>query len=457
MPIVKVKPIKVRLDRAVWYATRTDKTCIDGRGQLGADPDTPGTRWYATALNCENPRTAYADMVDTKLRYQKPGEVLGFRYIQSFKTGETTPEQAHDIGVEFARRCFGDRFQVVVGTHLDTETLHNHIIVNSVSFVDGKKYRSTPAGFMQGIRGTSDAVAREHGLSVIENPKGKGQHYAEWKAEQAGKPTLRTLLKVDIDDIVRHAYTFPTFLEELRKRGYRVDANPNHKSIVVIPPGTAVHIRLSAKLGDAYTEQGIKDRLARQRAGVPDEPEPLRAAPGRYRQVGHSPGQRPKAGAAPKLKGFIALYYHYLYFLKIAKVGRRSKRLPFDVRKEVIKLEKYNQQFLYLYQSGITTAGELQAHRAGLQGQIDALTQQRKPLYAERRNAARESTATALSQQISEITAALRQLRRVRAICDAVALDAPQVAEKIRQAQEIERQQAQQKEKTQPEKQKFRL
>ncbi len=98
-------------------------------------------------------------MTATKERWGKTGGVLGYHIIQSFATGETTPDGAHEIGIDLARRLFGARFEAVIGTHLNTDNLHTHIVINSVSFRDGGKYRSTKAN-MYHIREMSDALCR---------------------------------------------------------------------------------------------------------------------------------------------------------------------------------------------------------------------------------------------------------------------------------------------------------
>ena len=99
-------------------------------------------------------------------------ETKGYHIIQSFAPGEVTPDQAHAVGVEFARRLLGDRYEAVVSTHLNKAHLHSHIVFNSVSFVDGAMYRDQLKDYYGGdgvgIRGTSDAICREHGLSIIE-------------------------------------------------------------------------------------------------------------------------------------------------------------------------------------------------------------------------------------------------------------------------------------------------
>lgn len=157
-------------------------------------------------------------MQATKQRFGKLGGVVGYHFIQSFAPGEVTPEQAHTIGVAFAQRLFGDRYEVVIGTHLNKAHLHNHVVVNSVSFVDGKKYHSSPGSYYFDVRGVSDALCRENDLSTIA-PQGRGKHYAEWKAEQNGKPTIRSTIRADIDRIIGEAYTYETFLMLLRPGG----------------------------------------------------------------------------------------------------------------------------------------------------------------------------------------------------------------------------------------------
>ena len=83
--------------------------------------------------------------------------MLGYHLIHSYAPGEVTPRQAHELGVEFARRVLGEKYEVVVSTHLDHEHLHCHILFNSVSFVDGRKYQNTFKDYFGDIRGTSNA------------------------------------------------------------------------------------------------------------------------------------------------------------------------------------------------------------------------------------------------------------------------------------------------------------
>ena len=124
----------------------------------------------------------------TKRLWEQPTDkgVLAYHIIQSFSPGEATPDQVHKIGCEFARRFLADRFECTVSTHLDKGHLHNHIVVNSVSYADGKMFRNNFDTYYHGIRQVSDELCRENRLSVIETD-GKGRSYDEWLSGQAGK------------------------------------------------------------------------------------------------------------------------------------------------------------------------------------------------------------------------------------------------------------------------------
>ncbi len=436
MAYTKVFAVRNHLARAVSYAANPEKT--DEAITLGAsvdyalNPDKTEQRLFESAVNCQRPGTAYGEMVATKKRFSKTGGVLAYHFIQSFKPGEVTPEQAHAIGVEFARRCFGERFEAVIGTHLDRQHLHNHIVVNSVSFMDGIKYHSSPGSYFHTIRGTSDELCREHGLSVIE-PKGKGKHYAEWAADKDGKPTIRGMIAADIDKVIRQSFTFNTFIEALKKKGYAVKYGPNVKHMAVKQKGGQRYIRLKS-LGEEYSKDSIKARLTAQRGGQEEKPkQPQAPPPKRYRCTG--PPIRTKR---KKLTGFMALYFKYLYLLGKVKCRKLPNKAAFLLREDVIRLDRYKEQFLHLYRNSITTMEELQARRQDIEAQIQTATEARKPLYAQRRDTDDEPTIAALSKQINEATARLRELRREARLCARIEATAPEIQEKERQAREAE-------------------
>ncbi len=188
----KIIPIRRRLDHCLAYAANEHKTDLAAAlHYIGNERKTapPHADLLRTGINC-TVETAYAEMQATKRRWDKCGGILGYHIIHSYAPGEVTPQEAHAAGVEFARRLLGERYEAVVATHLDREHLHCHIVFNSVSLVDGSKYRSDFKSYFGTLRGTSNAVSRERGLSVIE-PEHEGRHYAEWDAEKHSRPTVR--------------------------------------------------------------------------------------------------------------------------------------------------------------------------------------------------------------------------------------------------------------------------
>lgn len=434
----KIIPIRTRLDRCVAYVLNHEKTDLSAaldyisRADKNTLPD--GGTVLETAINCELSR-ALQDMRDTKRRWGKTGGVLGYHLIHAYAPGEVTPEQAHAIGVEFAQRLLGDRYEAVVSTHLDREHVHCHIIFNSVSFVDGAKYKNTFHDYFGDIRGISNETSAAHGLSVID-PGGSGRQYSEWQADKEGRPTVRGLIRQDIDAAIGQSFTYRSFLEQLRRMGYQVKNGPNVKHTAVKPPGGDRFIRLDS-LGDGYTEADIQARVSAVRSGEAPAtpPRPPAQAPSlllnrgrRYRLRGNAPRQKPR-----KLRGFRALYFKYLYLLGKVSARRPRNRSAFLLRDEIRKFDRCQRQFVYLMKNHIETAAQLSMQHDALQAEIDALTSQRRELY----NAKRAGRGgEEMVQAITDLTARLRELRRELKLCVRIEEDVPTVQQAVQAAQQ---------------------
>ena len=186
MAYTSVLPVH-RLDRSIDYVKDRAKT-TKSAGSLEEAIDYALNRAKteqtifedAMGCTCEN---AYVDMVKTKDRFHKKDGVQGYHLVQSFAEGEASPELAHLIGQELAERLLKGQYEVVITTHLNTSHYHNHLVWNSVSMVDGKKYHSNAKSYFTEVRQISDQLCRKYGLSVIQTNQGKAMHYAQWKAE----------------------------------------------------------------------------------------------------------------------------------------------------------------------------------------------------------------------------------------------------------------------------------
>ena len=177
------------LSDVIEYAIQQKKT-----GKIAVDDeDVPVMQRFVSGVNC-SPTTARDEMIAVKKRFGKEEGTVAYHGYQSFAPGEATPEMAHEIGLKLAKALWGEKYQVLVATHLDkAHHLHNHFVVNTVSFLDGIKYHRTEKDYFD-MQRESDRLCREYGLSVIENPqRGKSKHYGEWRAEQEGRPTYLSL------------------------------------------------------------------------------------------------------------------------------------------------------------------------------------------------------------------------------------------------------------------------
>ena len=224
-------PVRGYLKKVLEYADNPDKTMekkfldddLYAALRYTENDDKTDERKYVSGINC-SAAFAYQEMTAVKRKYGEHGKVIAYHGYQSFKTGEVTPEQAHEIGLETARRMWGRDFQVLVTTHLNTDNLHNHFVVNSVSFRDGHKYRNSIEQHRD-LREISDTICKEHGLSVLTDAPfyGGQSRQAYWKHQRDGKPTHREQLKQDIEYCLQYSSNWDQFIQQLNTKGYYFD------------------------------------------------------------------------------------------------------------------------------------------------------------------------------------------------------------------------------------------
>lgn len=388
---------------------------------------------FVSGVNC-HPATARAEMLAVKKRFGKEDGTIAYHGYQSFAPGEATPEIAHKIGVELAQRLWGNRYQVVVATHLDKANhLHNHFVLNTVSFVDGKKYFRSAKDYRE-LQATSDALCREYGLSVIENPQpGKGKHYGEWRAEQEQRPTWRGLVRSDIDDAIQQSMTERQFFDALHRKGYEIKVG---KDISVRPPGKERFVRLARNFGEDYTLEGVRRRILEQTRAARPLPEPA-PKPKHYRMSGNWQ-------SCKKVTGFRALYFHYCYLLGVfpREKQQNQKRLHFLLREDLIKLDAVIQEARLLAVNRIDTAQQLSSYQSRLESRMESVTSQRKQLYRKLRTVAVKSDEAAsveISIAITALSKELCQLRQEVKLCRDIAMRSGVLPERIQEARKTQR------------------
>ena len=413
MAYTSVIPVR-RLDRAVKYVMNKEKTTavsLQDALDYAANRDKTEQSCFESSYACTL-ETAFADMHQTKERWHKLGGVQGYHLVQSFAAGEVSPELAHQIAKELADRVLGGRYEYVIGTHLNTGHIHSHIVWNSVSCVDGKKYRSNYKSYVTEIRAVSDALCRKYKLSVIdtENSNHVAKPYAEWLAEKNGHPTWRTAIRQDVDEAIQQSLTWRQFLTVLDRKGYEV--RMGRKYPVLRPPGKERFVRFKT-LGKRYTPEAIQTRILYPQSYHPYVENPPTIQHGRL----HS-GKKPHR----KLTGLRALYYRYLY--ELGALPRKPSRSSYAVRQDAYKLDQRIRQMEFLSRNNIDTLTQLETHRQALQTEIRQLLTKRKQL----------SKTDDVQSQHESVNTSLKQLRQEERLCRKIAEHSLEVQQHLTEA-----------------------
>ena len=413
MAYTSVIPVR-RLDRAVKYVMNKEKTTavsLQDALDYASNRDKTEKSCFESSYACTL-ETAFADMRQTKEHWHKSGGVQGYHLVQSFAAGEVTPELAHQIAKELADRVLGGRYEYVIGTHLNTGHIHSHIVWNSVSRIDGKKYHSNGKSYVTQIRAVSDELCRKYKLSVIdtENSNHVAKPYAEWLAEKSNQPTWRTAIRQDVDDAIRQSLTWRQFVAALQDKGYELRFNRKYPALC--PPGKERFVRFKT-LGKNYTPEVIQNRLLYpqfNRCFVENSP--------RVQYSRLHRGKKPRR----KLTGLRALYYRYLY--ELGALPRKPSRPSYAVRQDAYKLDQRIRQMEFLSKNNIDTMAQLETHRQALQTEIGQLLTKRKQL----------PKTDDVQSQCESVNTALKQLRQEERLCRKIAENSIEVQQHLTEA-----------------------
>lgn len=423
MAVCEIWDVRGRLDHPIDYAENPEKTAnpkyteadlqamVDVM-EYATNKDKTEQRYFVTGVNCD-PTTARDEMMIAKTQWNDESEIVCYHGFQSFKHGEVTPEQAHEVGVKLAEKMWGDRFQVIVATHLNTDCLHNHFVVNSVSFADGKHYHDNKAN-LRLLRQRSDELCREHSLSVIEHPSGKKKPYALYQAEKNGMPTRDNVTRQAVDEAISKSFTLKDFDRIMAEMGYRVSFDPNRKYWTVIGKGWKRPKRLY-KLGEEYTNERIMERISENSYAVKFS---RFAEPQRTVKVFHVKGS---LKGAKKIGGLRGLYLHYCYKLGILPKNKKQNyaRLHYLLKDDLMKMEAISQETRLLCRNRIDTVEQLLLYKGALETEKTDLLQKRKELYSKSRKTGSEEKE-AIRSQLSDLSKRLSVIRKEVRLCEGI-------------------------------------
>ena len=248
MAITKIHPIKSTLNLAINYIVNGDKT---------------DEQILVSTHKCHQ-ETAHTQFLRTRNDAGTKGNVLARHLIQSFLPRETTPEIAHQIGMELCKKILKNEYEFVLSTHIDKGHIHNHIIFNNVNMVTGRCYQSNKKSYHQ-IRYQSDKLCKENNLSVIDEfyesykKKYKTNGKSWYENERAKRGTSwKSRLQFDIDRMIKQTKDWDDFLKKMADLSYEIKYGKH----IAFKPKDKPRFTRSKTIGEDYTEERLKERIA---------------------------------------------------------------------------------------------------------------------------------------------------------------------------------------------------
>lgn len=435
MAVVKIWKVTSRLDKVIGYVSNTDKTINENYEEAAiqslhdtlcyaVDADKTEDKYFVKGINCQS-EFALEQMIETKKEFKKTGGILAFHAYQSFAPGEVTPAIAHTIGEEFAKRMWGDRFEIIVATHVNAHCVHNHFLLNSVSFVDGKKYYDNKKNYAK-MRELSDGLCREYGLTDVESPmSGQTKKYDDYEAEKNNMPSKNTVIKRDIDECIKLSISEQDFLNRMKKRGYTFNFDGKYATI---RHQNFERTRRLKTLGDKYTPESIAERIEYSwRSENVDIPKHEYPAFEMWKQS--------------KSKDYRMVYVQFVTVVSVVKEYPNENRNLYKLLgDEIRKLDRLVEQQNLLCGNDIDTPEQLTAYKDKCKSEISELIEARNKLRSLLKSAERkgnENEITELKEDISNLSERLKKLWRDVLVCDRIEEQKPKIDEKINKAKQI--------------------
>ena len=318
------------------------------------------------AINCQVD-SAFEQMKATKRKFGKVDKRQGYHIILSFKEDEVNPDMAFEITRRFVEEYLGKSYEAVYVVHDNTAHVHSHIVFNSVSFVDGKKYRYEKGDWAKYIQPITNKLCQEYGLSIIDVDDGskekEHESYKDWSEYREGSFVWADMIKRDLDSCILQAGNYEQFLELLSDKGYEVKQG---KYLAVKPQGMT-RFRRCKTLGDMYSDEAIRERIEKEDISFYREqqkevqPVLCKCKVRRYRRA--------------KMSGLQKRYYAKLY--RIGKLKKKPYSQVWKYKEDIRKMHKLQEEYLFLVNHDIHSAEELVSV-------ISSLTDKRKEVSAEK-------------------------------------------------------------------------
>lgn len=429
MAVTSIWPIKGRVDDVLKYAANPEKTtersretlaalhAVDDVVEYAADEMKTEKLMFVQGINCdpENAAETFKAAIRDRLKSNRAdaNRRVCYHGYQSFAEGEVDAETAHKIGVELAKRLWGEKFPVLVATHCNTNHYHNHFVICAVSDIDGSKFLNQKEDYRR-MREESDRICREYGLSVVELPRDKGKNYGEWLAEKEGRPTLRSVIREAIDVAIKGSVSQQQFLAAMDEMGFIIDQRGKHAKIKQV--GNERFVRFDS-LGPGYSVNEIIERIYNNEE-IEYPVIPKQEPPRQIFEDEDKPVEK---------MDYIAVNRCYFKALTIThKRPSTNRRMYFLIRQDHSAMRVYQDQLNLVTEHHLTSEAEVKAYKVKAMGDIDSLTETRRDLRNELKRVQRlaEPDRTIMTSKtrmaITQCTVSLSKLRREVTSCDEV-------------------------------------
>ena len=389
MATTKIWKIKNRFDNVIDYVSNKDKT---------------DNKKYVSGINCL-PETAFQEMSIVKKQYNKTNGILGFHAYQSFKGCEVTSDEAHEIGIRLAEELWGDRFQVIVATHTNTKNVHNHFFINSVSFVDGKKYYDNKVNYAI-MRKTSDDLCKEYELQTLEEKS----FYKNISNKYARSSKYLDSIRSDIDYAISQARVYNDFTKILTKMGYEL--NHEHNKMSIRKPPYKRYTKIEKTFGEEYSRESILFRIKHTQSFKVPFPE-YHILTGRYKR-----SSKTSIRNKPKAKGLRALYYYYCYLLKVFPKQKYPPKYSKAMKEEIKKMDDYSDSARFLAKHNITTLTEIKEYKSSAINKIVELKGLRENLWRKHKRIKTFEEGQFICSEIQKLATKIDELNKDIKLCD---------------------------------------
>ena len=405
MATTSIWSIKNNLKQSINYIINPEKTINEDYGKdtynylelsLNKDYNFKNEKThYVSCLNCSE-IDPYEDMKFTKERYFKTDGILAFHAYQSFKEGEVTAYVAHEIGVKFAEEMFGD-YEVVVATHQNTNHIHNHFIINSVSFMTGKKYNNNRTNLAK-LRQISDSLCEEYGLSILDEDIGYKNTYKHKVIDNDYYNTL----KDDLDSIISYSVTLKQVMDRMKSLGYKCYSR---NGIITICRDGYDKVRIEKAFGSDYSKDRINERLYSSRQ-IAFKPIPQKSIFQEY-----------LTNTNNHHKGIYGLYLYYCYLLRVFPKKHPKQYLSYSIRQDIKKLESFSKQTEFMVENKIETKGDLESFAKNNYEKYQNLMGKRENLWKRYHRAKTENKKSEILAEINYIQPKIKELRKLDNYC----------------------------------------